>query len=275
VAVVALAVLTAPIAAFAEARDQLTGLWRDTSGNVVEFRPTGGTTWAGTSVGPRYPGYAGCFTDIHVSGADGRYTGTTVFFHQVNARCSRLPDGTITLTLEPGGTRLDVLSVPPGGVNCGGCAPTVWSKVASPLPPTPWFEYVITSAVVVLAATVAAAYLKRRRARRAGTVAPQPSPARDDVAAVLTASESATARRVLLTDPDVLPAATTLRFAALVLMLVATTGSVYAHLAVLAHPDVEATARACTSAIHSNPGSGNPTNVTRFLACTEGATPTT
>jgi Zn-dependent protease with chaperone function len=55
--------------------------------------------------------------------------------------------------------------------------------------------------------------------------------------------------RTVLTDPAVLPSPTTLRFAVLVLLVAATTSSIYFHLAVLAHSEVDVRVRICLAGV--------------------------
>ncbi len=75
-------------------------------------------------------------------------------------------------------------------------------------------------------------------------------------------------RRQLLADPALLPSATTVRFAVLALMIVATTGSVYGYLGLITRSGAEGVARLCMATV-SLPGASNGTEpIARVLACT-------
>lgn len=79
-------------------------------------------------------------------------------------------------------------------------------------------------------------------------------------------------RRALLTDPGVLPSATSIRFAVLVLMIVASASSIYGYLGLMTLPGADDNARRClaqTSLAAVRAGNQSPTPV---LACTEGYT---
>jgi hypothetical protein len=113
----------------------------------------------------------------------------------------------------------------------------------------------------VIAAGVLAPFLVRRRGhRRRRTDAADPDPALIRSPAPVTgppdrppAADAALDRlRRALTDPDLLPSGTSLRFAVLVLAIVASTGSVYAHLSVIARPAADAAARQCLAAAASS-----------------------
>jgi Zn-dependent protease with chaperone function len=81
--------------------------------------------------------------------------------------------------------------------------------------------------------------------------------------------------RRLLTDPAVLPSATTVRFAVLVLLVVATTGSIYGYLGEVVRPHVEQDVRACLT-VADAPGAlrGSLVSGSAALACTAGYAPT-
>ncbi|GAA3001602.1 M48 family metalloprotease [Actinokineospora diospyrosa] len=63
--------------------------------------------------------------------------------------------------------------------------------------------------------------------------------------------------RALLSDKSVLPTGLSLRFAVLVLVIAATSATVYGHLVLLLTPDAEAAARSCFGAVRSVPTAGD------------------
>jgi Zn-dependent protease with chaperone function len=75
--------------------------------------------------------------------------------------------------------------------------------------------------------------------------------------------------RRLLADPRVLPSATTLRFAVLVLLLIATAGSAYGYIGLLTHRAAEKSVRACIAGT-SITQAAQTSNVTNnaYLTCT-------
>ena len=107
-----------------------------------------------------------------------------------------------------------------------------------------------------IAAGILAPFLVARRGRLRRTGTADPDPALIRWPAPVTgppdrppAADAALDRlRRTLTDPDLLPSGTSLRFAVLVLAIVASTGSVYAHLSVIAQPAADAAARRCLAA---------------------------
>jgi Zn-dependent protease with chaperone function len=137
----------------------------------------------------------------------------------------------------------------------------------------------VIAAVLILLAALAGVNSYRRRGERPavpGTVAP-PTSAAPLAPTALTINgvdqdlaDPDLARRRRLTDPDILPSGTTLRLVVLLLMIIASTGSVYAHLNVIARPAAEAAARSCLSAV-SVPavanGTAPPGSALEVLAC--------
>jgi Peptidase family M48 len=125
------------------------------------------------------------------------------------------------------------------------------SATSGPAPPG--WALLLTA---VIAAGALAPFLVRRRGRLRRTDAADPDPALIRSTAPVTglpdrppAADAALDRlRRTLTDPDLLPSGTSLRFAVLVLAIVASTGSVYAHLSVIARPAADAAARRCLAA---------------------------
>ncbi|MYS22115.1 hypothetical protein GA0115240_138224, partial [Streptomyces sp. DvalAA-14] len=84
-------------------------------------------------------------------------------------------------------------------------------------------------------------------------------------------SAAARWRRRLLTGPDVVPSATTLRFATLVLVILASTGSLYGYLSLLVHPESDRQAARCMSAVRLTGvvnGKGPLTDTAVVLGCT-------
>lgn len=78
-------------------------------------------------------------------------------------------------------------------------------------------------------------------------------------------------RRRLLTGPDVVPSATTLRFASLVLAVLASTGSLYGYMALLVHTEAETRAAACMKTVRLPgvaKGTSPMTDTTVVLRCT-------
>ncbi|HEY8980330.1 MAG TPA: M48 family metalloprotease [Streptomyces sp.] len=78
-------------------------------------------------------------------------------------------------------------------------------------------------------------------------------------------------RRRLLTGPDVVPTATTLRFTSLVLAVLASTGSLYGYMALLVHPEADTRAAACMTPVQPPGiahGTSPMTDTTVVLRCT-------
>jgi Zn-dependent protease with chaperone function len=78
--------------------------------------------------------------------------------------------------------------------------------------------------------------------------------------------------RKAVANPDVLPSATTLRFAVLILAALASTASIYAHLSVLARPNSEAAAVRCVHSL-SAAGAVEPATGNADLSCISASVP--
>jgi Zn-dependent protease with chaperone function len=245
----------------------LTGYWQDAAGDVVQFAPAGADAWTGQLV---RPGGALCGPlGIQVAGAGGRrFTGTMTDYSGSAGHCGAVTGrGAVTIVVEPDGASLAVNQTAADGLPCATCAPATWSRAlgpaggAAPAPRAtstaaatssstataphsapqrrPSIAVLLALAVllVLIAVLVTALVRTPRRAvrRGGGTAAQAVPPVEQDPEAGLDPAERAKRladrlRRTLLTDPRVLPSATSLRFAALVLMLIASTASVYAFL---------------------------------------------
>lgn len=135
---------------------------------------------------------------------------------------------------------------PPRTASRSGSADRSW------LAPLGW----ALAATAAVSAGVIACWLTRRRGRRRRadaadpvTAAAWPPAAEPSPSDLSPPADTALDRlRWALTDPDLLPSATSLRFAVLVLTIVASAGSVYAHLSVIARPAADAAAGRCLAA---------------------------
>lgn len=239
----------------------LTGYWQDSAGDVVQFAPAGTDAWSGQLV---RPGGALCGPlGIQVAGAGGRrFTGTMTDYSGPAGHCGAVTGrGAVTIVIEPDGASLAVNQAAATGLPCATCAPATWSRAVGPgggaaptptatstaaasvprsapqrRPSTPVLLVLAVLLVLIAALGIALVRTPRRRAVRAGGgIAGAPQPLEPDPDEGLDPQERAKRladrlRRTLLTDPRVLPSATSLRFAALVLMLIASTASVYAFL---------------------------------------------
>jgi Zn-dependent protease with chaperone function len=76
------------------------------------------------------------------------------------------------------------------------------------------------------------------------------------------------AYRSLLADPRVLPSATTLRFAVLVLLLIATAGSAYGYIGLLVHPSAETGVARCLSGASIDGVPDTSLTHNAYLSCT-------
>lgn len=109
------------------ASDPLSGDWKDTSGNTVQFTSTGAHSWAGQVT---HGNTDVCLPlNIAVTGSGNRYTGTEAYYTGTWGDCGTFKaNGDIALVVGADGRTLDVTTAGPGAQLCSNCAPVVWTK---------------------------------------------------------------------------------------------------------------------------------------------------
>jgi pimeloyl-ACP methyl ester carboxylesterase len=102
----------------------ISGTWQDPSGNLVRFVSAGPDAWTGQVV--RNASGVCTPVNIQLTGSGDQYRGTIAFYVVSGGVCGA-PDGTgtMTFTLEPGGSTAIVIIVPPSGT---AAAPATWTK---------------------------------------------------------------------------------------------------------------------------------------------------